>query len=146
MLEHVDTMYDNISNMLRKLKKGSYENNMKIFREKNQKYIQEMIDFMEASDNKDKAAKEIAAMLANAVEKRFVGTNGKIKSRQQADINFFMIYYTFPAILLSESEYAHQINQSICDEWAVRFKDSNIGYTDYDSIYSKFNEKILGIF
>lgn len=146
MLDHVETMFDNISDMLIKLKKKSYEKNMEGFLERNQSYFDEMTHYVETQDDKEVASAEIAGLLADAAENRFAGSNGKIKSRQQADLNFFMIYYTFPAILLTENENANLIAQSICDEWGKRFKDSKISYTDYDSIYSKFNEKIFGIF
>ncbi|MDD3402207.1 MAG: hypothetical protein PHQ72_02465 [Hespellia sp.] len=146
MLDHVETMFDNIPGMLKKLKKRSYESNMTVFREKNQMYFAEITDYVDGQENKEGACSEIAGLLADAAEKRFAGSNGKIKARQQADLNFFMIYYTFPAILLTENENANLIAQSLCDEWGKRFKNSNISYTDYDSIYNTFNEKILGIF
>lgn len=146
MLDHVETMFDNIPDMLKKLKKKTYEPNMKLFQEKNGSYLNEMTDYVRDNEDKDTAVNQIAKVLADAATNRFTGKNGKIKSRQQADLNFFMIYYVFPAILLTGSEYANQIADAICKEWGARFKDSKISYTDYDSIYNTFNEKILGIF
>ena len=64
----------------------------------------------------------------------------------QADINFFMIYYVFPAILKTGHEDSRLVADSICAEWKGRFKNSEIGYTDYDTLHDSFREKIFGIF
>ena len=63
MLENAETMFDNLDLMLKKLKKKSYEENMRQFLWKNQHYFQEMTDHMDAAQEKDKAAGEIAAAL-----------------------------------------------------------------------------------
>lgn len=147
MLENVETMFDNMDQMLKKLKKKSYEENMKLFLGKNQHYFREMTDYMDAVQDKEKAAGDIAAVLGERVENRFgKGEKKKISSRMQADINFFMIYYVFPAILKTEHEDCRLIADTVCAEWKNRFKDSAIGYTDYDSLYESFREKIFGIF
>lgn len=57
-----------------------------------------------------------------------------------------MIYYVFPAILMTEYKDAKIIADHLRDEWGRRFKDSKIEYTDYDSLYGAFREKIFGIF
>ena len=67
-------------------------------------------------------------------------------SAVQTDLNFFMIYYVFPTILGTEHEYAKLIADSICSAWGKRFKESQIQYTDYDTLYGSFREKIFGIF
>lgn len=147
MLENVETMFDNMRDMLKKLKKKSYEENMEQFLKKNNHYFHEMIQYMDATDDKEKAAGEIAAVLGECVESTFGrGVKKKIPSSTQADINFFMIYYVFPAILKTEHEHCRALADSICREWKERFRGSAIGYTDYDSLYSSFKEKIFGIF
>lgn len=57
-----------------------------------------------------------------------------------------MIYYVFPGILKTDYENASMIADGICTEWGETFKDSKIGYTDYDTLYQSFKEKIFGIF
>ena len=47
---------------------------------------------------------------------------------------------------MTEHEDAVLIADQIRDEWGNRFKDSKIQYTDYDSLYGAFREKIFGIF
>ncbi len=147
MLDKIETMFDNMNGMLKKLKKKSYEENMRQFLNKNNHYFCEMMDYMDAAEEKEKAAEEIAAVLGECVEDMFgKGSKNKITSPVQTDINFFMIYYIFPAILKTEHEYCRLVADSICSEWKTRFKNSEIGYTDYDSLYDSFREKIFGIF
>lgn len=145
MLNQVETMFDNMVIMMKKLKKATYEKNMNAFREAYGHFFEEMVQYVEGSQNQEAAAKEVAVVFTDAVKKRF-SVKGKIRPRTQADLNFFMIYYVFPAVLLTESETKNLIAESIRDEWVAKFEDSNIGYADYDKIYSGFREKILGIF
>lgn len=147
MLDNLETMFDNMKDMLKKLKKKSYEENMGQFLKKHNHYFQEIMEYMDAADDKEKAAGEIAASFGECVENTFgKGAKKKIPSSQQADINFFMIYYVFPAILKTEHEDCRLLADSICREWKGRFKNSAIGYTDYDSLYDSFKEKIFGLF
>lgn len=138
-------MFDNMLDMMKKLKKASYEKNMKAFRESYGHFFEEMAEYVEAGQDRGAAAKEVAVVFTAAVREKF-SVNGKIRPRTQADLNFFMIYYVFPAVLLTECEDKELIAGSIRDEWAAKFKDSNIGYTNYDKIYGGFREKIFGIF
>lgn len=144
MLDQIETIFDGMQGMMKKLKKASYEKNMKEFREKNNHYFSEMSDFMEQAQDKEQAARELAVCFVDQTRKRFE-VKGKIKGRTQADLNFFMIYYTFPAILLMESEEAEILAEAICSEWGERFQNSKIGYADYDKIYGAFRERIFGI-
>ena len=91
------------------------------------------------------AAKEIAEVFVEAVKSRYE-VKGKIKGTVQADLNFFMIYYVFPAILKRNHEYAKLLADTLCETWGSSFKNSKIGYTDYETLYKAFREKIFGIF
>ncbi|MCI8774360.1 MAG: hypothetical protein HFI50_10620 [Lachnospiraceae bacterium] len=145
MLENVGSMFDGMLDMMKKLKKASYEKNMQEFRERNGHFFQEMMQYVGQKEDKEAAAKEVADVFTDAVKETF-SVRGKIKSRTQIDMNFFMIYYVFPAILLEESEVNDLIAGSIRDAWEAKFKDSKIQYADYDRIYGAFREKIFGIF
>ncbi|MDY5871268.1 MAG: hypothetical protein ACI4EP_00840 [Suilimivivens sp.] len=145
MLENAEKIFDGMQEMMKKLKKSSYEKNMKMFREKNEHFFGEMTSYVEQAEEPEQAAKEIAVSFVDCVENHF-SKKGKIGGRTQADLNFFMIYYTFPAILLTESEHAKKIADALCSEWGNRFKDSKIGYADYGKIYGAFREKIFGLF
>lgn len=144
MLDHVEMMFDGMEYMMDNLRKPSYQKNMEMFREKNGHFFREMIHYVEQSTDKEAAAKEIAYCITDAVNNSF-SKRGKIRSRTQVDLNLFMIYYVFPAILLTESEDATLIADNIRDAWAAKFKDSNIQYTDYNRIYESFQNKIFGI-
>lgn len=131
--------------MMKKLKKASYEKNMVGFRDEHGHYFSEMMEYMEAAEDKESAAKEIASEFVNRVEGNYK-IKGRINGRIQADLNFFMIYYTFPALLMTSRDHAKTVADAVCAEWGRRFKDSKINYADYDTIYAGFREKILGIF
>lgn len=141
-------MFDNMEAMTYRLKKKSYKERMGQFREKNQEILAEMTDFVERAEEQKRgeAAAQTAKAFADAVEARFA-RRGKISGRSQMDINLFMIYFVFPAILLTQSEYAGLLADAVRDEWRGRFKNSaQLGYTTYEEIYNTFQEKFLGLF
>ena len=147
MLDHVEIIFENMKPMMKKLKKASYKQNMEAFVEDYGHYFREMTDLTETAENKDEAAKEIAEVFAESVEREFASSkNGRISGPLQLDLNFFMIYYVFPALLMTGHEDAALIADHLRDEWGSRFKDSKIQYTDYVTLYGAFREKIFGIF
>lgn len=140
-------MFDDMKNMMKHLKKKNYEKNMEKFIQEYGHYFSEMTEYVSNAQDKEIAAKEVADCFANDVQEKFAaGRKNKIPQYMQADLNFFMIYYVFPAILKTEHAECKLIADAICSEWGARFKDSKIGYTDYDTLYSSFREKIFGIF
>ena len=62
------------------------------------------------------------------------------------DLNFFMIYYVFPAILMTQYDDAKLMADTLCETWGNSFKGAKIGYTDYETLHESFKEKIFGIF
>ena len=145
MLDSIETIFDNMAGMMKKLKKASYHKNMEVFQERNGHFFQEMIQYTEQSTDKESAAEKIAEHFTDAVWDRF-SKNGKIRSVTQVDLNLFVIYYVFPSILMTGSDDATLIADHIRDVWSVKFKNSNIQYADYDKIYDSFSEKIFGWF
>ena len=139
-------MFDNRKQMMKKLKKKNYEANMNEFMGRYDSYLKQMTDHVETAGDKKKAAQEIADIFVKDVEGRFADKRGKIKGYVQIDLNFFMIYYVFPAILKTGHENCKMIADALCTKWGSYFKDSKIGYTDYNSIYNAFREKRFGIF
>lgn len=147
MLIGIGSMFDNMEDMLKRLKKKNFEENSKQFWRKNMNYFFEMTDYVGAAEDKEAAAKIVAKILADEVETKFAaGAKKKISSGLQADINFFMIYYVFPSLLKTQHDDCRMIADCICAEWKSHFKNSDIGYTDYDTLYNSFKEKIFGIF
>lgn len=146
MLEQAGAMFDDMEAMMHRVKKKVYKERMEFFREKNADILKEMTDFVESAEDRKAAASQIATVIADAVAERF-GKKGKISGRSQMDINLYMIYYVFPAILLTQSECAEILAEAVRDEWRGRFKDSaQINYTTYEDICGNFQEKIFGIF
>lgn len=146
MLKGIEAIFENKEKLLEHLKKKSYEKNTEEFMEKHSHYIHEMTDYVDCSEDKEAAAREVGECMVQAVKENFTNKNGKIASRTQADLNFFMIYYVFPCILSMGQETSKLIADGICSVWGKSFKDSNIGYTDYDTLHKSFREKIFGIF
>ena len=145
MLDHIETIFDNMDDLLRNMKKKNYEVNMKDFRGMYGNYIEEILKLVREAHDKDAVLNEITDTFCGAVSDRF-GSKGRIKSRKQADINFFMIYYVFPAILLTEDENSVVVCDALRDKWNASFKHTNIDYTTYEKIYGGFQEKIFGLF
>lgn len=145
MLEQVASIFDNMVAMLKKLKKKTYESRMAGFREMYGHFFTEMTDYVDDQEDKEAAAQEVADAFVQEV-KSHAEVKGKIGGRKQVDMNFFMIYFVFPAILLTEHENAKEIADAICATWGKTFKNSEIGYTTYDILYSSFRNKIFGIF
>ncbi len=147
MLNQIETIFDDMKPMMKKLKKKNYRENMDGFLNRHGHYFHEMTALTAGAEDKEKTAAEIATVFVDGVERKFISPKkGRIDGVVQLDLNFFMIYYVFPAILLTEHADARLIADRIRDEWSRRFKDSDIQYTDYDSIYGAFREKIFGIF
>lgn len=144
MLYQIETMFDDMEKKTRKLKKQKYEEIMETFMADNEAYFLEMETYL-AKENPEAAAKEISETIIDAVKSRYE-VKGKIKGTVQTDLNFFMIYYVFPAILKRGHEQAKLLADTLCETWGNSFKDSKIGYTDYDTLYNSFREKIFGIF
>lgn len=147
MLKNIAVMFDDRKDMMKRLKKKNFETNTEQFQHTYGHYFKEMTDYVDAAEDKESAAKEIAVCFVDDVQNHFAsGNKKKIASYLQADLNMFAIYYVFPAILKTEHAEAKTIADAICGEWGTRFKDSKIGYTDYDTLYRTFREKIFGIF
>ena len=144
MLQQVEAVFEDMAPMLKGLKKKNYEANMKAFREKNNEFFFGMVEQLNF-ENKEAVAKHLSNSFVNAVKQIFE-KRGKIKGRLQMDLNFFMIYYVFPAILMTQSDDAKLMADTLCETWGSSFKDSKIGYTEYDKLYESFKEKIFGIF
>lgn len=146
MLQGIETMFDDKEKMLKHLKKKSYEENTELFEREYGHYFHEMAEYLAKNGDKETAAEEIAECLIQAVKKKFTNKKGKIDSRTQVDLNFFMIYFVFPSILKMEGEDAKLLADNICTMWGENFTESNIKYADYETLYGSFREKIFGIF
>ena len=145
MPEHVEVLFKDKSAMMRKLKKTSYEENMKRFREEQGELLQDMLDTVSNASDTKEAAMQVGTAFADTVFESHA-VKGKVKGAEHADLNLFMIYYVFPAILLTEHPHATELCDGLKDAWNKRFSHTNISYTDYETLYQAFRNKIFGIF
>lgn len=146
MLQGIETIFNNKEKMIGHLKKKSYEKNTEQFKAEYEHFFREMAEYVEQAGDKEKAADEIGECLVQSVKDHLSNKKGKVEARTQVDLNFFMIYYVFPTVLGMECEYSKVIAEGIRKVWGKSFKDSDIKYTDYDTLYGAFREKIFGIF
>lgn len=144
MFENVYEMFDLSLIKFKKKKKQQYEERMTAFRDSYGHYFDEMNEYVNNAEDKEAAAKEVAAAFTDAIFNK-VAKRGKVSSIASADNVMFMIYYVFPAILLTEGENATLICDRIRDEFAVKFRNPTMGYTSYQNLYDGFKEKIFGI-
>lgn len=68
---------------------------------------------------------------------------GKVRAAELMNLNYFMIYFIFPSILL-EKENGVEICDVLRDTWNDFFK-ANINYTDYESLMGGFQTRFFGI-
>ena len=144
MLENIGAMFEAHSAMTGKLKKAMYKKNMYDFRVNFGEDIQEMLDYVSSAENSEEAAAEVGMRFSDKVFELF-SKNGKMKGSKKADLSFFMIYYIFPAVLLAGDESSTLLCDKLKEAWNAKFGEK-ISYTDYDTIYAGFKEKIFGIF
>ena len=89
MLNGIETIFDNTTQMLRHLKKKSFEKNTQDFIDSYGHYFREMTEYVDSISDKKRAAEEIADTLINRVEKKFASKKGKIDSRTQVDLDVY---------------------------------------------------------
>lgn len=142
MLENVITMFDDRKALVGKIKKTAYEANMPVYREKYGHFYTEMLGEIAGSDDVEATAKEVANVFCKNV---FDGAakKGRIKSSMTMDLNFLMVYYVFPGLLLTEDENATVLADAIRDKWNETF-NCNISYGTYDFIMEGFRKKLFG--
>lgn len=144
MPDHIELIFTDYQLMLRKLKKPSYIANMERFRREQGHLIDEMLAAVRNADDEAEAIARIGASFAARTDEAFFAGR-KRNGRKMADLHFFMIYYVFPAILLTEEECAQRFCDGLKDAWNAGF-GSNISYTTYENLCDTFRNKIFGIF
>ena len=145
MPENSEQLFEDYKIMLNRIDKKSYEVNMERFKTEYKDFFDSLFQFVKNSDDQEAAIKNASESFVNDIFNAFA-VNGKIRGRKQEDLNFFMIYYVFPAILLKDDECATKICDGIRDAWNAKFKNTQINYTTYESLHDSFKTKILGLF
>lgn len=142
MLKDAHLMFQDMDAILRGLKKKTYEKNMEIYRDKYGYFFDEMINTVASADDKEAAAGELAGSICEQVLATY-NKRGRIPKKLLMNINFVLIYYIFPAILMTGSEDATLIADTLRDKWNAFF-GCTINYTTYDVIYDGFQNRIFG--
>ena len=130
----VEKIFEDLSHLSKVHTKKEYEAAMDMFRADRFSLLN---DLVESGDYK-----VYSHLFCQDVHEEFKKF-GKVRGAQLMNLNYFMIYYIFPSILL-EKENGAEICDVLRDTWNDFFK-SNINYTDYDSLMSGFQTKIFGI-
>lgn len=145
MLENVHEMFDFGLLEFRRARKKTYEDRMRLFRQTNGHYLTEMLEYVGQAEDKEAAAKELGETFSTNVYDAFA-KRGKIGGAKNQDLCIFMIYYTFPALLLTQNENAKLLCDKLLEAWRVKFNNPNMSYGEYDTILGEFKEKIFGLF
>ena len=127
-------MFNDYEVLLTGFNRNKYIKNMEVFKEKYRDDLSTLTDGDEG----------MYRSFAEAVYKRysFLGKVGKMKKK---DLNLFMIYYVFPAMLLNgEKEKATGACDLLLKTWNDVF-GTDISYLDYATIVEGFNDKLFGV-
>lgn len=136
MVYEVGKIFEDVAYLSKVHTKKDYENQMNMFKENRYDLLSGLID----SNNLEVDAVKFCEDVTEEFKKF-----GKVRGGDLMNLNYFMIYYVFPAILLNEDdEKAVRICDTLRDTWNNYFK-SNISYTDYATLMDGFQMKIFGI-
>lgn len=142
MLENGYLMFQDMDAILSGLKKKTYEVNMGLYGEKYKEYFDEILDSVGAAEDKDGVAGAIIDSLCQQVREKY-SKKGKISKKMLMNLNFVMIYYIFPTLLLREDENSKLIANNFRDGWNEYF-GSSIDYTTYEALLDGFKNRIFG--
>ena len=132
-------LFDDYEILLTGFNKAKYIKNMQVFKEK---YKDMLIALSKESE-------EGYRSFAEAVYNRF-SFMGKVGKMKKKDLNLFMIYYIFPAMLLigqdnnEKEEYVLSCDK-LLETWNSVF-ETDISYLEYPTILEGFNDKLFGVF
>jgi len=131
---NVDGIFEDVARLSKVHTKKDYEAMMKVFKEKRYVYLADLVNAEDVSATAEAFCQDVENSF-----KKF----GKVRGGDLMNLNYFMIYYIFPALLDTE-ENGKELCDTINDVWNKHF-GANISYTDYDSLMEGFRTKIFGI-
>ncbi len=145
MLEQMPSLFDQYEKKLvfSSHKRKTYEAYFEAFCKEQGKLLSEMTDLLDTREDKDTAADEIAMCMVGAVNEKYRKW-GRVSAKRRTDLGFYLIYYVFPAILLTEHPDAKLLADHIRDIWNREMKEK-ISYADYETIRESFQDKLLGL-
>ena len=134
MAFEVGKIFEDLSRLSKVHSKKDYEAAMDNFKAERFSLLQ---DLVEATDY-SKASLSFCEDVKEAYKKF-----GKVRGGDLMNLNYFMIYYIFPAILMNK-ENGQEICDTLRDTWNDFFKAS-ISYTDYETLMGGFQTRFFGI-
>ena len=145
MLERMPSLFDQYEKKLvfSAHKRKTYEAYFEAFCKEHGKLLSEMTDFMSEREDKETAADEIAMRMVDVVNEKYRKW-GHVSAKRRTDLGFYLIYYVFPALLLTEHPDAKLLADHIRDVWNREMKEK-ISYADYETIRQSFQDKLLGM-
>lgn len=145
MLQGLEVIFSNRTKMLESLKKSSYASYFEEFVDQYGHYFEEMVAYVEMAAEPDKAAIEIGKLIVQAAKSAGVNKKGKIDAKNRSELHMFMIYYVFPTMLKQGGE-GRTLADGVLKVWRKEMKNRDMSYTDYETLYYGFKEKIFGLF
>ena len=99
MLQGIEQIFDNITEMITGLKRTTYQEKFETFQAEYGYYFEEMSAYMKETENHEAAAEAVGIRLMHAAEKKCGNRRGKLDGRTRSELSLFMVYYIFPSIL-----------------------------------------------
>ena len=135
MAFEINKIFEDVAPLSKISSKKEYEQKMNMFLSDRYDLLKDLV----ASTDVAAASKEFCQGVTDEFKKL-----GKVRMGDLMNLNYFLIYYIFPAVLKNEGENGASICDTLRDTWNSHFK-SNINYTDYDTLMEGFQTKIFGI-
>lgn len=88
---------------------------------------------------------EIAAEFVAESESIIKKDNKQPGARVMLDYNMYAVMYVFPCILDTGRIYAEELTKTIVKKWNASFKNTNLQYSDYETINAGFRKKLCYI-
>lgn len=136
MDKNVKQMFSDCNYFLKKFNDEDYKYNMKLFREKWNKTFVETIVLRNYEADSLSFVSQVKTLYT-----RF----GKVNKSRKQDLSLFMIYFVFPAILLTDEAEAKELCDVLLMTWNKEM-GTDISYTNYDDILANFNDRMFGMF
>ena len=135
---NVEKIFEDAGQLSKVNNKKAYEANIEMFKSNRYELLNDLVD---ADDSQlQSQAKQLCEDVTSAFKKF-----GKVRGGDLMNLNYFMIFYVFPAIQQNEEkEKSIRICDILRDTWNQHFK-SNISYADYDTLLEGFQTKIFGV-
>ena len=131
---NVEKIFEDVAYLSKVHTKSDYEKQMDMFNSARYCLLHQLVEADDIESEAQSFCEDVAGTF-----KKF----GKVRGSDLMNLNYFMIYYVFPAILLNADD-GNRICDTLRDTWNSYFK-SSISYTDYDTLKDGFQMKIFGI-